>query len=65
MSAWQLLIWAATCGAGVLAFLKAVADEISRVKANLGRLEQTERKALQLRRHMTGREINGSSAAAA
>jgi len=56
MGGWQVLIWVAACGVGVIAFLKAVANEIERAEANLRRLEQSERKALQKRPQITGQE---------
>ena len=65
MSGWQVLIWSATCGVGVLAFLKGVANEVDRVQANLRRLERAERQALLKRRQMAGEDVTASSAAAA
>jgi len=66
MGGWQVLIWAATCGVGVIAFLKAVADDIERAEANLRRLEQAERKALQKRAPSADQEpADGSEFAAA
>ena len=65
MGGWRVLIWAATCGVGMLAFLRAVANEVDRVEANLRRLEQTERRALLKRRQMAGEDTIASPAAAA
>jgi hypothetical protein len=65
MGGWQALIGAATCGAGVIAFLKPVANETERTEANLRRLERAERKALQKRLQMAGQETTVSPAAAA
>ena len=65
MGGWKVLIWAATCGAGVLAFLRAVANEVDRVEGNLRRLEQTERRALIKRQQMAGEDVTASPAAAA
>ena len=65
MSVWEILVWAATCGMGVLAFLKAVANEVDRTEANLRRLEQTERKSSLKHRQAAGENITESPAAAA
>jgi hypothetical protein len=65
MSGWQVLIWAATCGVGMLAFLKGVANEVDRVEANLRRLEQGERRALLKRRQIADEDVTASPAAAA
>ena len=65
MDGWQVLIWAATCGVGVIAFLKAVANEIERAEANLRRLEQAEREALQKRVLMADPEPSATTAVAA
>ena len=62
MSGWQVLIGAATCGAGVLAFLKGEANEVDRVEGNLRRLETTERRALLKRRQMAGEDVTASPA---
>jgi len=65
MGGWQVLIWSATCGVGVIAFLKAVANDIERAEAKLHRLEQAERKAMQKRQLMADQEPTASSAVAA
>ena len=65
MGGWQVIIWAATYGVGVLAFLRAVANEVDRVEANLRRLEQTERRILLKRRQMAGEDLPSAPAAAA
>ena len=65
MGGWKVLIWSATCGAGVLAFLRAVANEVGRVEGNLRRLEQTERRALLKRRQIAGEDLPSAPAAAA
>lgn len=65
MDGWQVLIWAATCGGGAIAFLKIVANEIEGAEAKLRLLEQNERKALQKRRQMAGQVPISSTAVAA
>ena len=65
MDGCQVLIWAATCGVGVIAFLKAVANDIERAEANLRRLEQAERKALQKYQLMAGQESTATTSDAA
>ncbi len=46
---WKVLIWCATCFAGTVAFLKLVADQITRVEWSLRRREQGARRAFTLR----------------
>lgn len=65
MGGWQVLIWTVTCGVGAIAFLKVVANEIEGAEANLRRLEQDERKALQKRLQMVGQEPNMPTVVAA
>lgn len=46
---WKVLIWGATCIVGTVAFLKLVADQITRVEWSLRRREQGARRAFTLR----------------
>lgn len=45
---WKVLIWSATCFAGTVAFLKLVADQLTRVEWSLQRREQAARRAYAL-----------------
>ena len=45
---WKVLIWCATSFAGTVAFLKLVADQLTRVELSLRRREQVARRAFTL-----------------
>ncbi len=47
MDAWQILAWAAGCGAGALAFLAVVAQDLRRVTVELKLLEKLEKRKLE------------------
>ena len=45
---WKMLVWCATCFAGALAFLKLVADQLTRVEWSLKHREHVARRAFAL-----------------
>jgi len=54
MDAWQILAWAAACGAGALAFLAVVAQDMRRVTVELELRERLEKRKLKQRQEEAG-----------
>jgi len=62
MPGWDVLTWSGACAIGVLAFLKAVANEVERAQQTLRRFEQAQRIAALKRQ---ARRVNTETDAAA